>query len=319
MIWGTSWRTERMRRLSRSSRLKLHRARSEKERQKMIFRHNLSFYLVRSFWRKWLRTFAWRLLRRALPTGMRAGRFSTHIDKQCSWREWGTPFFPLPICKSCLVQLSMALKIRSLFCKSWLNSCSYWGYLVFGHPNASTTNLYTFLWCLWKSRNDNPFVRKSNKPFQVHAAAKAILQGVRTDDELTPTEVHASITQNKQCTSLQQGSSASEPSKLAGPVFYVDAAWSPLQGQNSAPAGIGIFIQDTGLTHSSNIFISAMSPHVSSALQAEAFGVQLAVTIAELLCSEQPIFLTENKMLSVAAAANNPVVAADCTSTCSHF
>jgi hypothetical protein len=63
------------------------------------------------------------------------------------------------------------------------------------------------LWCLWKSRNDNPFVRKSNKPFQVHAAAKAILQGVRTDDELTPTEVHASITQNKQCTSLQQGSS----------------------------------------------------------------------------------------------------------------
>ena len=28
--------------------------------------------------------FAWRLLRRALPTGMRAGRFSTHIDKECS-------------------------------------------------------------------------------------------------------------------------------------------------------------------------------------------------------------------------------------------
>jgi hypothetical protein len=135
VIWGTSWRTERMRRLSRSSRLKLHRPRSEKERQKMIFRHNLSFYLVRSFWRKWPRTFAWRLLRRALPTGMRAGRFSTHIDKQCS--RCGLEenevhlFFPLPICKSCLVQLSMALKIRSLFCKSWLNSCSYWGYLVF--------------------------------------------------------------------------------------------------------------------------------------------------------------------------------------------
>jgi hypothetical protein len=180
-----------------------------------------------------------------------------------------------------------------------------------GHPNASTTNLYTFLWCLWKSRNDNPFGRKSNKPFQVHAAAKAILQGVRTDDELTPTEVHASITQDKQCTSLQQGSSVSEPSKLAGPVFYVDAAWSPLQGQNSAPAGIGIFIQHTGLTPSSNSFISAMSPHVSSALQAEAFRVQLAVRIAELLCSEQPIFLTDNMTLSVAAAANNPVGALD--------
>jgi hypothetical protein len=163
------------------------------------------------------------------------------------------------------------------------------------------------LWCLWKSRNDNLFGRKSNKPFQVHAAAKAILQGARNDDELTPTKVHASITQDKQCTSLQQGSSVSEPSKLVGSVFYVDAAWSPLQGQNSAPAGIGIFIQNTGLTHTNNIFISATSPHVSSALQAEAFGVQLAVTIAELLCSEQPIFLTDNKTLSVAAAANDPV------------
>jgi hypothetical protein len=31
-----------------------------------------------------LKTFAWRLIRRALPTGERAGRFSTHINNLCS-------------------------------------------------------------------------------------------------------------------------------------------------------------------------------------------------------------------------------------------
>jgi hypothetical protein len=50
-----------------------------------------------------------------------------------------------------------------------------------------------------------------------------------------------------------------------------------------------------------------MSPHAKSALQAEAFGVQLAVRTAELLFSQQAIFLTSNKTLYVAAAANNPV------------
>ena len=30
-----------------------------------------------------VKTFAWRLLRKALPTGLRAGRFSIHISKNC--------------------------------------------------------------------------------------------------------------------------------------------------------------------------------------------------------------------------------------------
>ena len=31
-----------------------------------------------------VKTFAWRLLRKALPTGLRAGRFSVHISQLCS-------------------------------------------------------------------------------------------------------------------------------------------------------------------------------------------------------------------------------------------
>jgi hypothetical protein len=28
------------------------------------------------------------------------------------------------------------------------------------HPEINTTTLYTFLWCLWKARNDTLFCRK---------------------------------------------------------------------------------------------------------------------------------------------------------------
>jgi hypothetical protein len=31
-----------------------------------------------------VQTFAWRLLRKALPTGKRAGKYSIHINKECS-------------------------------------------------------------------------------------------------------------------------------------------------------------------------------------------------------------------------------------------
>jgi hypothetical protein len=47
--------------------------------------------------------------------------------------------------------------------------------MFFGHPNVSVVNMYTFLWCLWKSRND-ALLRKVNKPSQVYVAMKAILQ-----------------------------------------------------------------------------------------------------------------------------------------------
>jgi hypothetical protein len=68
-----------------------------------------------------------------------------------------------------------------------------------------------------------------------------------------------------------------------------DAVWKPLQGQQATHAEIGIFIQNLGMTHCSSIFSSAKA---SSALQAQALGIHLATKIAELLCSQQPAFLT---------------------------
>lgn len=52
-----------------------------------------------------------------------------------------------------------------------------------GHHFASLENVYTFMWCLWKARNDTLFGRKVHKPSQVFAATQAILQGAKLDDQ----------------------------------------------------------------------------------------------------------------------------------------
>lgn len=42
------------------------------------------------------------------------------------------------------------------------------------HPHASRSNIFNFLWCIWKSRNDCLFARKYSYPHQVHLVAAAM-------------------------------------------------------------------------------------------------------------------------------------------------
>jgi hypothetical protein len=53
--------------------------------------------------------------------------------------------------------------------------------LTSGHPQIKPTTLYTFLWCLWKARNDTLFCRKVSRPSQVFAAANAIISATKLE------------------------------------------------------------------------------------------------------------------------------------------
>ena len=54
-----------------------------------------------------------------------------------------------------------------------------------GHPMATLSNIYTFLWCLWKARNDSVFARKIHQQQQIFAAAKAIIRGAQLEERQT--------------------------------------------------------------------------------------------------------------------------------------
>ena len=96
-------------------------------------------------------------------------------------------------------------------------------------------------------------------------------------------------------------------SMFTGSITFSDAAWKTDSGQRLAPAGLGLFIQNVGSSHCREIQIAAISPPVSSVLQAEAFALLLAVKVAERLQIQITGMFTDNRVLSRAVAANNVI------------
>lgn len=125
-----------------------------------------------------VQTFAWRLIRKALPTGKRAGKYTIHISKLCP--RCGIEEDELHILFLChyakTAWFSHPWYLRSENLLQNYNSISeiILSLANSGHPHASLNNIFTFLWCLWKSRNNKLFQRKEQSPMQVSCAAQAI-------------------------------------------------------------------------------------------------------------------------------------------------
>lgn len=126
-----------------------------------------------------VKTFAWRLLRKALPTGMRAGKYSDHIKKNCIRCENQDDmhlFFTCSFAKAAWILHPWFINAEILANNYSSIAAIIHAFLNLGHPQASLINIITFLWCLWKARNDMLFSRKETKPTQVHQAMQAILK-----------------------------------------------------------------------------------------------------------------------------------------------
>jgi hypothetical protein len=173
--------------------------------------------------------------------------------------------------------------------------------LTSGHPIIKPTTLYTFLWCLWKARNDTLFCRKPGKPSQVFAAANAIISATKLEVS-SSTRQHSKVQVNN-----IPGTNIVEPSSIIGTKIFTDASWGQVEerGNSPKPVGLGICINLEGNQKCSQLLISTVSPPVSSALQAEAFGLLLAVKLADLLRLEQVTFFTDNATLAKVAADHN--------------
>jgi hypothetical protein len=156
--------------------------------------------LLNKVWREKLmaprvQTFAWRLLRGALPTGKRASKFSKHITKNCarcgSLEDEMHMLFLCPFSKA--AWFSSPWYIRTEVIAENNHSIPQMLNILLNsaHPEININSLYTFLWCLWKARNDTLFGRKFCKPLQVYPAANAIMQGSRLEDVMAVQDQHS--------------------------------------------------------------------------------------------------------------------------------
>ena len=136
-----------------------------------------------------VQTFAWRLLRRALPTGKRESKFSKHINKECC--RFGVVedemhmFFLCPFAKYALFYAPWFIRTEVLARNHQSIPQMIQALLSSSHPQINISSLFAFLWCLWKTRNDSLFNRKSTNPCQVFHVANAIMQGSKLEDNVS--------------------------------------------------------------------------------------------------------------------------------------
>ena len=134
----------------------------------------------------------------------------------------------------------------------------------------------------------------NHKPFQDEKTEEETMAAAQLD--MPPCQKMAPL----------RGTNITDISSILNAVIFSDAAWSPGHNGEPMPAGIGIYMQICDGRSCSQLSISAFSPPASSAIQAEAYGLLLAVKLAEMLKIHQATFLTDNSTLAAAAAARDP-------------
>ncbi|KAK1616402.1 hypothetical protein QYE76_021919 [Lolium multiflorum] len=278
-----------------------------------------------------IETFAWRLLWNALATGKRAGKYSKHISENCptcgSLEDEIHLFFLRHFAKA--AWYSHPWYIKTEFTSQ--HNCSIpqmiQALLTSHHPHINIIYLYTFLWCIWKARNDARFCRKLSTPPQLYAATMVIMHGSNmelaassrigvTSLFSSSTMLHDASVQGHQRKGHADQQIAPTPgrtingiSAISCPIIFLDAVWSPHPHGGPVAASLGIFIQFRGDRCCSQLCISAISPPATSAIQAEVFSLMLSSYIAGTLQIQQATFLTECATLASEAVSQNVTLA----------
>jgi hypothetical protein len=160
------------------------------------------------------------------------------------------------------------------------------------HPHINLPNLYTYLWCLWKARNNVRFGRKLCRPNQVHAAAKAIILGASLEE--TTWIEDKRLTQSDNQLQMSPYPFMQNSIFFVGTIISCDAAWSSA----TEKVGIGVIINMQDNQHCQQVQVSALAPPASSPLQAEAYGLHLAAKLADLMHIQEPRFHTDCSVLA---------------------
>jgi hypothetical protein len=174
------------------------------------------------------------------------------------------------------------------------------------HPNGSIENILTFMWCLWKARNNCLFNKKDNTPLQVHHMTNAIKQNLELLDVMQDS---VQVAQPK--TGIQQelaypGSTINTDLQIKGSKIFSDATWrkiNPSVAQGIERTGLGLYCQIAEQNREETIMIQASTIRPPSPLLAEAAALLLASKVPAQIQAKEVTFLTDNLTLAKAAAA----------------
>jgi hypothetical protein len=183
------------------------------------------------------------------------------------------------------------------------------------HPLGSIENILTFLWCIWKNRNDCLFKKKEKNPTQIIQMANAINRNMEMVNVVQESIDRIIAVGKNECKNnagnlleledIDQGETLRTDLMIQGSKIFSDAAWKTKNvpgTQGTVSTGIGVFCHRQNIEEKILIQASASSM-APSPLHAEALGLLLGSQIAMKLKAQKVTFLTDNLTLAKAAAA----------------
>ena len=266
-----------------------------------------------------VQVFGWRYIRKAIPTGQRAGKYSKHISKLCcrcgSDEDDLHLFFKCPFAKAAWFSEPWFIRTEILIDSSDSLAQSIKKILSLDHPHVNLNNILNFMWCIWKARNDKLFKNKDCNPNQIQFKANAINQNleilnilqVPVNRSLIKADAQRNQDHVQQVIGVKQGETIKSDLFIAGNKIYSDAAWKTKKAPTDTgrtTTGIGVFCHLCHQEGEMKILIQASIPKSPSPLLAEAIALVFAANLAIQLNISQVTFLTDNLILARAAAAD---------------
>jgi hypothetical protein len=96
-----------------------------------------------------IKTFAWRIIRRAIPTGERASRYSRHISNNCCWCGLQENdihlFFTCTFARAAWFQSPWYLRVDLITQNSQTFHTTVLQLLALDHPHVNIPNIFTFM------------------------------------------------------------------------------------------------------------------------------------------------------------------------------
>ena len=124
-----------------------------------------------------IKTFTWRLIRRALATGERAARYSTRINKHCTncgiVENDAHLFFHCDFARAVWFSAHPPLQTHTLPHEDDGVQLILSTFIPDSIENTLLQKILITLWHIWKARNDKRFARKNWTFWQVHHAVTA--------------------------------------------------------------------------------------------------------------------------------------------------